>query len=164
MRAIDLANDYAALMNLVENNDEFTPEMIADTLEGCESALTDKFDAIMALIKNAESMASACDKESKRLEERKKMFNKKSGDLKKYIIDCLNAANVKTLKSDFHTFTRRKGSPSLIIDNESLIPPDFINTSIVTTPDKKAIKEALEKGVKIKGAHIEIGPETLHVR
>ncbi|AFH95540.1 hypothetical protein S70_18695 [Providencia stuartii MRSN 2154] len=45
-----------------------------------------------------------------------------------------------------------------------MLPDDLIQVQVVTTPDKKAIKEAIEKGKKVAGAHLEIGERTLQVR
>ncbi|EOH3237522.1 siphovirus Gp157 family protein, partial [Morganella morganii] len=53
---------------------------------------------------------------------------------------------------------------SVVIDDESLIPDSLVDVQTIVSPDKKAIKEALENGIAVPGAHIEIGERSLMVR
>lgn len=161
--AIAMAADYSKLQLLVENG-EFTAEDIADTLEGIECELGDKLDAIMLYARNLEGQAKTLDEESKRLADRKKSFENQVKNLKKYALDCLLKSGLDKLKTTKNTFTARKGSTSVVIDNEDLLPNDLVQVQVVTTPDKKAIKEAIEKGKKVAGAHLEINERTLQVR
>ncbi|MBQ0528521.1 siphovirus Gp157 family protein [Providencia rettgeri] len=161
--AIAMAADYSKLQQLVETG-EFTAEEIADTLEGIEWELGDKLDAIMIHARNLEGQAKTLDEESKRLADRKKSFENQVKNLKKYALTCLLASGLSTLKTLKNTFTARKGSTSVVIDNEDLLPNDLVQVQVVTTPDKKAIKDAIEKGKKVAGAHLEIGERSLQVR
>lgn len=161
--AIAMAADYSKLQLLVENG-EFTAEDIADTLEGIECELGDKLDAIMLYARNLEGQAKTLDEESKRLSDRKKSFENQVKNLKKYALDCLLKSGLDKLKTTKNTFTARKGSTSVVIENEDLLPNDLVQVQVVTTPDKKAIKEAIEEGKKVAGAHLEIGERTLQVR
>lgn len=63
-----------------------------------------------------------------------------------------------------NTFTAAKGRASVVIDDESLIPDSLVDVQTIVSPDKKAIKEALENGIAVPGAHIEIGERSLMVR
>lgn len=161
--AIALAASYEKLQQLVEVGN-FSPEEIADTLEGIEGELGDKLDAIMVHVRNIEGQAKTLEEESKRLSERKKSFENQAKNLKKYALTCLLAAGLDNLKTLKNTFTARKGSTSVVIDNEDLLPNNLVQVQVVTTPDKKAIKEAIEKGKKVAGAHLEINERTLQVR
>lgn len=51
-----------------------------------------------------------------------------------------------------------------MIDNVDLLPDELVDVATVVAPDKKKIKEAIEAGEDIKGAHLEIGAESLQVR
>ncbi|HDL7645964.1 siphovirus Gp157 family protein [Yersinia enterocolitica] len=162
--AISIAADMTKLQELVQFSDDLTPEMIADTMEGLEIELGDKFDAIMSLVRNNEGLAKTCADEAARLNERKKSFENKVRQLKKYILDCLLAAGKDGLKTANNTFTAKKGSISVVIDNESLLPDDLVDTAVITAPNKKAIKQAIEAGIEVSGAHLETGPRILQVR
>jgi len=181
--AIALANDYSSLLNLLETSEELTAEMIADTLEGIGGELADKLDAVMVAARNNQGNAKICDDEIKRLSGHKKSFENKDKSLRKYALMCLLSAGMDKLKTPKNTFTARQGSVSVVIDNESLLPDEMVAVSTIVSPDKKAIKEAIEAAeataAQIKadggevppellnpvpGAHLEIGERSLQVR
>ncbi|MEQ1967227.1 siphovirus Gp157 family protein [Xenorhabdus nematophila] len=161
--AIALATDYDQLQKLVTTG-EFSPEVIADTLEGLEGALGDKLDAVMIHVRNLEGQARTLDDEAKRLADRKKSVEGQIKHLKKYVLDCLLKAELNSLKTTKNTFSTRQGIARVIIDNEMLLPDELVDVQTITAPDKKAIKEAIERGETIPGAHIEIGERSLQVR
>ncbi|MGK0735971.1 siphovirus Gp157 family protein [Yokenella regensburgei] len=181
--AIALAADYSSLLQLLDSSEDLTPEMIADTLEGIEGELSEKLDAIMVIARNNLGNAKTCDEEMKRLAERKKSFEGKEKSLRQYILSCMLAAGLDKMKTARNTFTAKKGSVSTIIDNDSLLPDDFVSVQTVITPNKKTIKEAIEAAEAaaaqiiadggtppdellnpVPGAHLEIGERTLQVR
>ena len=162
--AIALAADYAKFQELIETSDDLTPEMIADTLEGIEGALGDKLDGAFTYVRNLEGLAKTVDEEIKRLTERKKSFENRAKSIRKYVLSCLLASGQDSLKTTTNTFTARKGVASIVIDNIELLPDELVTTQVLTAPDKKAIKEAIENGVEVAGAHIEIGERSLQVR
>lgn len=184
-RTIDLALELSKLEALASGDGELTQEMIADTLEGIEGMLEDKFDATMSVIRNFDSKAEACKKESARLSERKKHWDRQTFALKKYLLECLITSNRMTFKTALNTFTARKGSDSLVVDNIDLIPDEFVEsfTEVVTKTKTDELKKALrdlntqieayktegkeppeELLRKIPGAHLETGPQILQVR
>ncbi|MDH2394650.1 siphovirus Gp157 family protein [Providencia rettgeri] len=161
--AIAMAADYSKLQLLVENG-EFTAEDIADTLQGIEGELGDKLDAIMLYARNLEGQAKTLDEESKRLADRKKSFENQVKSLKKYALDCLLTSGLDKLKTTKNTFTARAGVVRVIIDNENDLPNELVDVQVVTAPDKKKIKETIENGIDVPGAHLEIGDRSLMVR
>ncbi|KMW73681.1 siphovirus Gp157 family protein [Photorhabdus luminescens subsp. luminescens] len=161
--AIALAADYEKLQQLVETG-EFSSEDIADTLESIECTIGDKLDAIMIHVRNIEGQARTLADESKRLTDRKKSFERQVKNLKKYALDCLLKAGMDSLRTTKNTFTARKGLMNVIIDDESKLPDELVDVQTITAPDKKAIKEAIENGINVPGAHIEIGERNLQVR
>ncbi len=164
VNAIALAADYAKFQQLIETSDDLTPEMIADTLEGIEGALGDKLDGAFTYVRNLEGLAKTVDEEVKRLTDRKKSFENHAKSIRKYVLSCLLASGQNSLKTTTNTFTARKGVASVVIDNVELLPDELVITQVLMAPDKKAIKEAIENGVEVAGAHIEIGERSLQVR
>lgn len=92
-------------------------------------------------------------------------------------------ANLDKLKTSKNTFSARKGSISVVIDNEKLLPDELVAVQTIIAPDKKAIKEAIEAAEAaaaqitadggevpaellnpVPGAHLEIGERSLQVR
>lgn len=165
-RTIDLALEMKKLQALAEDG-ELTPEMIADTLEGLEGMLGDKLDATMFVVRDFLGNVEKCDAEAKRLAERKKMWTNQAELLKKYILDCMVTAGGKSVKTATNTFSVRKGSQRLIIDDEEQLPDEYVEsyTEIVNKVKNDELKKALIAGTEeIKGAHLETGPISLAVR
>jgi hypothetical protein len=164
-RTIDLAVEMKKLQALAEDG-ELTLDMIKDTLEGLGGMLGDKIDATMSVVRGFEGQASVCDAESKRLATRKKSWDNQANLLRKYILECLITSGSDTIKTDLNTFTARKGSPSLVVDDEELLPDEYVesSTEIISKVKKDELKKAIMAGAEIKGARIEIGPRSLQVR
>ncbi|MFV9180724.1 siphovirus Gp157 family protein [Serratia marcescens] len=164
-RTIDLAFEMKKLQALAEDG-ELTPEMIKDTLEGLEGMMGDKLDATISVVRGFEGQANVCDAESKRLAARKKSWENQAGLLKKYILECLLTSGSDTVKTDMNTFTARKGSQSLVVDDEELLPDEYVEsyTEVVSKVKKDELKKAILAGTEITGAHLETGPRSLQVR
>lgn len=184
-RTIDLALEISKLESLAADGGDLTPEMIADTLEGIEGMLEDKFDATMNVIREFSEKAEACKKESVRVTERKKHWERQADVLKNYLLQCLQVSGRTTFKTTLNTFTARKGGVSLKIDNVDLLPDEFVesHTEVVTTTKNDKLKKALQElATKIEatraageepaqellnsipGAHLETDSPSLQVR
>ena len=161
--AIAIATGIAKLKSLVETG-EFSIDEIADTLEGEDFALGDKLDRVIGLRREVEGEKNLLSEEVKRLTGRIKSCDNTVKKLNSYGLMCLLAADIKTLKTTFNTFTVRKGSVSVVIDNVDQLPDELVDVATIVAPDKKKIKEAIEAGAEIKGAHLEVGSESLQVR
>lgn len=184
-RTIDLALEISKIESLATEGGDLTTEMIADTLEGIEGMLEDKFDATMRVIRDFDAKAETCKKEAARVSERKKHWDRQAFALKSYLLQCLQTSNRTTFKTTLNTFTARKGGVSLKIDNVDLLPDEFVesHTEVITTTRNEELKKALQElSAKIEaaraageepdpallraipGAHIETGSPTLQVR
>lgn len=159
-RTIDLANEISKILSLAESG-EMDPQTIADTLEGIEGMMEDKFDATMSVIRDFEANQEKCKKEAVRLNERAKHWQRQSGSLQQYLFECLKATGRKNFKTALNTFSIRKGSISLIIDDEELLPDDYVtsHTEVVNEIDKDKIKKALVENLKAIEAMREKGEE-----
>ncbi|WP_432409778.1 siphovirus Gp157 family protein [Serratia marcescens] len=166
--AIAISADMSKLQSLLEDSEydgsELTPEMIADTMEGLELQLGDKLDSAFIHVRNLEGQSDTLAAEIKRLTDRKKSFENCAKSIRKYVLACLLASGQGSIKTTANTFTARKGSANVVVDNADLLPDELVTVQTVVAPDKKAIKEAIENGVEVKGAHIEIGEPSLQVR
>lgn len=106
-------------------------------------AMKAKADYAMSRMKEWEKVVSVCERSVENLSERLK-----------HGLETLELGEVHGLE-----FTARlQANPGkVIIMNESLLPGEFIQTRVetTTTPIKKAIKEAIEKGQDVPGARLE---------
>ena len=52
------------------------------------------------------------------------------------------------------SMSARPAPAALVVDNESLIPSEFVSERLVTSVDKVAVKLALGRGIEIAGVHL----------
>lgn len=135
----------AAIMGCV---DEETGEVInAETLDSLLMERSKKLEGVALWIKNLESDAKAIKEEKDALDKRMKSAEKKAESLKKWLSEALCYLPFETPKVHI-TF---RASTTTDID-PSVISKDWCVEKVTYTPDKKAIKAALEAGKKIEGA------------
>lgn len=130
--------------------DEETGEILnAEELDEIELERNEKLENIGLWIKNLESDAEAYKREKDSFAEKERLAKNKVESLKKYLNFVLNG---DTFKSDRVNITYRKSTALNVID-EYLIPKKYF---VKQAPklDKKAVKDAIKSGKKVKGAEI----------
>ena len=152
----DLNQQFYILRDILENDVEFNEETgeiidnsetINKLFEELELSLNDKLDNCQKWILENSAKVEALKKESKRLNDKAKAIENKTDRLKELMKLSLVASG-KTIKTDIFTFSLRK-SKAVQVANEEELPRNFVR--IKKEADKKAIKEALEKGIEIPG-------------
>ena len=183
-RTIDLAVEINKIIALGDSG-EMDQQTIADTLEGIEGMMEDKFDATMSVIRQFEANKKACKEEVARLNERSKHWERQATQLKKYLLECLQATGRKSFKTVTNTFSIRAGGLSLVIVDVDQLPDDYVTsrTEIIHDVDNESIKKILTENLKaieamrangqeptpeqlnlIPGARLDRGESSLSVR
>ena len=152
----DLNQQFYILRDILENDVEFNEETgeiidnsetINKLFEELELSLNDKLDNCQKWILENSAKVEALKKESKRLNDKAKAIENKTDRLKELMKLSLVASG-KTIKTDIFTFSLRK-SKAVQVADENELPRNYVR--IEKKADKKAIKEALEKGIEIPG-------------
>ena len=156
MKLYEIANDYIALMQAIEN-DELPEECIADTLEAIKGEIEIKADNIACLLKNTEAEIKAFKEEENRLAERREAKEKALKRLKIYLSDMLIRTNVMNVETVRNKISFRKSEVVEVDDS-------FFKWAIVNRNDllsfkepsanKTEIKKALKGGQAIEGAKL----------
>lgn len=84
--------------------------------------------------------------------------------LKNYLRDCMKTADMKSIKGDLFSFSLVDGRVKTVVENKSALPFDYVNIVEVVTPQTDKIKEALEAGKEVPGAHLERGEDYVMIR
>lgn len=129
---------------------EITPEVEA-MLEITKSQLQEKSIAYLEVIRTKEAMNTLIDTEIKRLQALKKQNNNITSRLNENLLQA-----VKTF-GDFEIGTLKFGtrkSSTVFVKDVNDIPEIYRTKKLSITPNKKKIKEALNKGKEIKGCAI----------
>lgn len=160
----EINKQFQAAMDLYESAadeivDTETGEVrrIADVLDELQLSRKDKIDNIVRFIKNLRSNSEAAMTEADILMKRANRFDKKAEQMESYLLSQLG--DCKKLETPLYTLKVRVSKSTCCPTDEEAIqrlPEGFwnIKTTVKVTPDKKAIKAALEKGEKLEGCSI----------
>jgi len=149
MNLYELTENQIKLKSLIEDETE-----LQEYLDGINMQLEDKSKDLFFVMKNYESFNDSIDNEIKRLQDLKKTYNGNIDRLKNYIEFNMKRGDIEKIETDLVTFALRKTPDKLIIDDETLIPEEYINIKEVKSVDKMAIKRTL-KDKKVEGVHLE---------
>jgi hypothetical protein len=149
----ELSNHYRQAFDELMSIPDLPADVIADTLEGLAGDLEVKslnvaryfldLDAQIAAIKDAED----------RMLSRRRALESKSRSLREYLKTNMQACAISKISCPEFEISLRKAPPAVIIDDESLIPAEFIEIRETRHIDKAAIKAC--KGCP--GVHLESG-------
>lgn len=143
--------EYLEIVNQVEELEgELTPELEAQ-LTINENELQGKSIAYLEFVKTKESLNLRIDEEIKRLQAMKKTNTNIINRLKNGLLNAVKLYG--KFEVGLTTFGTRKSTTVQVEDVNSL-PNELKVRKITETADKKAIKEFLKAGKKIKGCEI----------
>ena len=135
--------------------DELDPETLADTRESLISLLEAQSSEPELALRNLEQMELNCKDMSDYFKEKSVRFKEKKDNLKKLIKATMEHLGVREIETVTGSFSIRKNAPSLIIENEALIPKEFITIVQTEKVEKNEIKKALKEGKEINGVRLE---------
>ena len=122
-------------------------------LKELQAARETKLENIALYAKNLAVEASAIKDEENILAERRKRLERKCERMKSILMHAMQEDGNKKISSPRFEAVLRDSKKTEIID-ESLIPDEYMNTKITKTPDKTAIKKAIEAGAEVAGAQV----------
>ena len=141
------------LDELWEQQGSIDPETFQDTWDALEGERHIKIGNYCDLYKSWLSLSSSIKEEIKILSDRAKLLESKAEGLKEFL--KLQLATREEFENERHRLCWRK-STGLVIDDEQLVPPQYIK--VKTSVDKRAITEdlkLLKEGESFTFAHLE---------
>ena len=144
------------IINFLDSeNNELDEKTINDTKESVELLLAEKSNQLELILKDLESKEEKCKEIADFYTKKAKQANEKRKALKELIITTMTKLGTKRINTETGTFTIKNNAPSLIIDDESLIPQKFITHISSTKIEKNEIKKEIKNGAEILGVHLE---------
>ena len=128
--------------------DEETGEVNIEMLDALTMARDSKIENIALWIKDLKAEAEALKTEKMNFAKRQSAAEHRAEGLKNYLTAYLAGQKFKTTKCSI-SFRHTK---SVKIINELELPPEY--TTIEIHADKKAIKDAIDKGKEVSGAEL----------
>ena len=158
MKLYEIANEYLALMQAIDN-DDIPEEAIADTLEAIKGEIEVKADNIACLLKNIDADIMAFKAEEARLAERRKAKEKAYDRLKAYLSNMLQRVDICRVETARNNISFRK-SEAVEVDEavflrwaaEQFNRDDLITSTYTEKANKTEIKKILKAGTEIPGA------------
>lgn len=163
----DLADKYLKLNQYIEDaldSDDLTDDdiqMFIDTIEGVEDELSGKVENIAKLLKNIDGDILSYKAEEARLTKKRKYLENKVDGLKSFTQTMLEFAKVEKLKAGMFSVRLQANNPSVLIEDETLIPAAY-KVAQPDTINKKDILTDLKLGTAIAGCRI--ADEKKHIR
>lgn len=155
MNLYKIANEYQDI--LAKTFDEETGEINENAVALLESAqhdLKSKGVAVASYIKNLEAERNAITEAKKQMAEREARLEKRAQYMTDYLRSNMERCGMTEISCPYFVVKLKKNPVSVMVDNEALLPPEYIRTKEVVTQsvDKVKIKEELLAGVIIPGA------------
>jgi hypothetical protein len=145
-------NDYYDLISQIESLEgELTLEL-ESALEINKNELEVKSIAYVEVIKQRESFNTRIDDEIKRLQAIKKQNDNLILRLKNNLLNAVNLFG--SFDAGFLKFSTRKSKQVEVNCDPNDLPKEFKVVKVTETPDKNAIKKAIEQGQEIAGCRI----------
>lgn len=149
-----LTQEYLHIANILEENGgELTPEL-EEALEFNQEAVQVKGVNIAFVIKKYDSEIEPYQKEIERLQKAVKAKENAKERLKSYLKSNMERLGITEIKGEIMTIRLQNSRSAVEIVDKDSIPKKFLNKKIDVVPDKKAIKEALDSGQKVKGVEL----------
>ena len=114
-------------------------------------------------VRNLETESAAIADAEKAMSARKKALNNKADRLKSYLLSEMQRTQTNQIKCPYFVLSLRKTPASVRIAPNAVIPDFLLAPPKPQEADKRAIKEAIEKGLVIEGVTLESG-ETLSIK
>lgn len=157
----ELTGQYEYLMNCLYDED-YDEKTLIDTLDGIEGEIEEKADAYARIMKQLARDAEAYKQEEKRMAAHRRALENRQKWLKEQLYCSMKATGKTKFKTPFFSFSIVKNPASLVIDDASKVPEEFL----ITLPpeiDGDAIKTLLKAGEVFGFAHLEQG-EHVNIR
>lgn len=148
MTLYEIQKDIEAAINGSLVVDEETGEIVSD-FSAVEELIADRDEKLTSLIcvyKNKAAEAAAIKAEIEALKKRAEKASKEAEHILNYCDYCLKGEGFASPKGEIKY---RKSEVVECFDED--VPKKFLVKKVSFAPDKKAIKEAIKKGVKVKG-------------
>lgn len=160
MNLIEISQEYIDIVNNIMEIDEY---LSVDEIDNILAPIKEKWDIKAQnignyLVKFEEEIESMKEQEKiikERMREKISRLEKKYDSVKDYLKFNMIKSNIKSIKSPIIDIILRKNPPKTIIEDETIIPSDYIKQRIETHIDKIMIKNDINNGKIIPGAYLQ---------
>ena len=142
----------AAMTEMLEAGD-IDEATLDNTMAGFAAELEQKVVGVAAHIRNMEAQAKAIKDAETEMATRRKRLNSQIEWYKNYLVENMNKAEITSVFNPQFEVKLKLNPASVVIDEAwaKVLPDVFMTTKVTSTPNKKAIKQAIESGDEVLG-------------
>lgn len=130
----ELACEYERLADLLDEDVD-----VSDALALVTDDLTTKLGNIARVLEQLDADEVVYAAESQRLARRAEQCSKRAAKLRAYVLSVLQVRGIEKVKCDLFTVAVRRNPPSVLVLDQSAVPPEYTRTTTSTTVDRKAV-------------------------
>lgn len=161
MNLFELNDNYRKVEALFDDGAEVSEQVLKDTLESIGEARDVTFDHVAFLIERNTAKTDFYAKKIKELQLAKKSAENAVTRLQAYMTQGMDDAGLKELQTENYVLKPRNYKASVVVDDASAIPDQYMVTKTTVTPDKNAIFKALKAGEEVPGVHTKPNRKTV---
>lgn len=150
----EISNDYLKFMDYLSDIDEIREEDIYKIKE-IESSFEECAVNIGLIIKMLDIEYNAISSNIESQEKRRSSVYKKIERLKKYVKEEMERVGTKVAKNSEVALKIKVNPPSVVLDDESLIPEKYFLEKRLLMLDKTHVSRDLKNNISVPGAHLE---------
>jgi len=155
LRLYQIADDYLTALEALAEMEDLPPEAIADTLEGLAGRFQDKAANVAAYIRTLDAEATAIADARQAMERRQSALERHAGRLRDYLKGQMERTGIPRVKNPWVSVRVQPNPPSVVIEDETLLPERFKQPVTTLKLLKSEIARALKAGESVFGAHLQ---------
>lgn len=163
MKLYEITGEMAAL-NALDADDEGMAVAIRDTLEGMSGELEAKAQGIVCFMRNIDADVDALSAEIERLTARKRTLQNRIESIREYLRSNMERAGITKIECPLFSIRCQIGRDMAVIDDEYLLPDEYVTVKTEIKPIKADITKALKEGKAVPGAHLELSKSSLVIK
>ena len=148
------ASEIASLLS--ETDGEITPEIEA-LIDQSGVDLAVKMDSYFFVMQELDARAESAKARADEWYAAQKACERAVENMKTRLLIGMKALDLPEMSGAEVTFRRQANPPKAFIENETMLPGNYIVTETTTRVDRKQVLEDLKAGKIVPGAHIERG-------
>lgn len=161
MNLFELNDNYRKVEALFDDGAEVSEQALKDTLESIGEARDVTFDHVAFLIERNTAKTDFYAKKIKELQLAKKSAENAVTRLQAYMTRGMDDAGLKELQTENYVLKPRNYKASVVVDDTSVIPDQYMVTKTTVAPNKTAIYKALKAGEEVPGVHTKPNRKTV---
>ncbi len=151
MKLYEISNEFQKVVDLIENCDEMSPDLI-DMLNNVSDNAHEKVVSVGAFIKNLEAQSGSMNAYIKGMTDRQSKIDKKIENLKEYLKYNMEALKLNKVESPEFDVQIRANNFSLDLFDQNAIPKEYLRVKETVSISKQDIIKDLKVGCDVPGA------------